>query len=222
MWKTTIEAAIAELAERYNVLLTVFGIALFILGAAAGIRYHGWFEINVPGQQYALEALGLTMLCVGIIFSSRESSPVPDGKKFGVTIKSPLPHTSVSILNVVGQISKKIPHGYSLMLLRIYPDFNNGIYLWAEVRLDADGKNWTVADCDIGGRVGDRRVLGVYLVGPSGKALFQYFREAAEVHNATNANLLKASPGAEIRHLPLIFERTPDMVKCAEVIVTRK
>lgn len=40
MWKT-IDAAIAALAERYNVLLTVFGIALFILGASGGIRYHG-------------------------------------------------------------------------------------------------------------------------------------------------------------------------------------
>jgi hypothetical protein len=160
MWKT-VQVAVAQLAERYNILLTVFGTILFVLGAAGGVRHNTWFGINDPRQQYALEALWLIVIAIGIFFSLREPESIPGGKKFGVTIKSPLPHTHVGILNVVGQIAKKIPDGYSLMLLRIYPDFNNGIYPWAEVRLDADEKNWTVADCDIGGRAGDRRVLGL-------------------------------------------------------------
>jgi hypothetical protein len=89
------------------------------------------------------------------------------------------------------------------------------------VRLNPDNKRWTVVDCDIGGRKGDRRILAVYLVGESGKALIRYFRDASRVHNATNEKLRKF-PDEKIETLPLIVEKTRDMIKCAEVLVVRE
>jgi hypothetical protein len=108
------------------------------------------------------------------------------------------------------------------MLLLIYPDLHNAIYPLVEVRVDDDGRNWTVPSCDIGGRTGERRVIGFYLVGPAGRALFRYYREAAKVHNETNNLLQRAVPETDIKHLPLILERTHDMIKCAEVLVIRE
>jgi hypothetical protein len=124
----------------------------------------------------------------------------------------------VAVVNVIGEIKRKIPFGYSLMILRIYPD--NGFIPLMEVQFGNDGKSWTANGCDIGGKSGERRRLGAYLVGPSGKALFRYFREASAVHNKTKVSLEKLS-SERAEFLPLIYERTNDMVKCAEVPLKR-
>jgi len=58
-------------------------------------------------------------------------------------------------------------------------------------------------------------VLGVYLVGKSGQALIDYYYKAAIVQQATRRSDAKET-------LPLIEERTEDMIKCKEVALLRK
>jgi hypothetical protein len=161
------------------------------------------------------------LLAIGIFVSVRAPASEPDGAKYGVKIISPQERERVGVVNVIGEIKKKIPKGYTLMLLRFYPDAGNAFYPWADVRLDPDNKGWTVVDCDIGSKTGDRRILAIYLVGASGKALISYYREASRVHNATNEKLRKVSD-EKIELLPLIPEKTGDMIKCAEVLVVRE
>jgi hypothetical protein len=77
----------------------------------------------------------------------------------------------------------------------------------------------------MGGAVGDKRTVGIYLVGPSGQALFKYLKEAERRHGNTVAfymNHTKQKPPGGLEYLPAITDRTKDMIKCAEVRVTRK
>jgi hypothetical protein len=190
MWET-IKDTLAQLFYRVGVLLILLGVILFILGAAGGVGYNAVLAIKDPLAQYALEIVGSILLAIGIFVSVRIPASEPDGAKIGVKIISPRENERVGVVNVIGEIEKKVPNGYTLMLLRVYPDAGHAVYPWAEVRLNPDNKRWTVVDCDIGGRKGDRRILAVYLVGESGKALIRYFREASRVHNATNEKLRK-------------------------------
>jgi hypothetical protein len=110
------------------------------------------------------------------------------------------------------------------MVLRIYPKEGNAFYpLKPEVRFTDGGKEWIADGCVVGGpRVSaDQLKIGVYLVGPSGRALINYFRDAERTHKG-NIKLLR--PGAEenFQPLPHIRERTNDMIMCDEVFVYRK
>jgi hypothetical protein len=165
-----------------------------------------------------IAAVGIVLIAFGIFASMKSPTSELDGEKYGVTITNPKPGESVSIVNVVGKINKRIPPGYTLMILRIYPEFGNGFIPLKDAVLDPDKKGWTAFSCDIGGKRKDKRAFGVYLVGPSGQALFRYFREATTEHNITKERL-ETHPGEKANYLPLIQEKTRDMIKCAEVPV---
>ena len=218
MWKNIGKIA-EQLVERQSVLLMLVGAVFIILAASKGVSYHDWFPIKDPEGRIAAAVGGLLIFAVGAFFSRRSPFEALNGRSYGVKILSPQKNDEVTMVNVIGEIKRKIPSGYSLMILRIYPD--DGFIPLKEVDVDDDGVSWKASGCDIGGKSGDPRSLAAYLVGPSGKALFRYFREAAAVHNKMKVSFEKLSTeGAEF--LPLIYEKTTDMVECAKVPLKRK
>jgi hypothetical protein len=68
---------------------------------------------------------------------------------------------------------------------------------------------------DLAGKPGDSRIIAAYLVGPSGRMLLKYFKDAEQVHN-------KTIQGTENpQYLPPLQEKTADMVECCCVEVIR-
>ncbi len=84
-----------------------------------------------------------------------------------------------------------------------------------------DDNTWIANACDIGGESGHPRKLAIYMVGPAGRALIRYFKEAESSHNSVRS-LLKPGKEKEFQFLPLIKEKTPDTIMCAEVFIYRK
>ena len=84
-----------------------------------------------------------------------------------------------------------------------------------------DQETWQAEQCYIGGKAGDKRYIGVYLVGPGGTALLDYYTKASREHKKLMKQLQDLTD-EEAKYLPLIEKYTPDMVECARVGVTRK
>ena len=82
-----------------------------------------------------------------------------------------------------------------------------------KVDLRSGSKTWTAGECILGGKLGEPRTVGAYIVGKSGQALIKYYMEASTHHNVT-----KKEPSD---YLPRIEERTEDMVMCDEISVKK-
>ena len=102
----------------------------------------------------------------------------------------------------------------------MYPKSDSYVPVGA-ARVVIERGTWVAEGCNIGGKTGDRRYIGAYLVGPSGSVLLNYYATAERVHK-TVMKRLKNATGEESDYLPLIEERTKDMVECHRVTVRRK
>jgi hypothetical protein len=212
VWKAITEFA-NKLADKPAIFLMLAGVIFIGLGLAGGVTYHGWFPI-AENNSYGAIAIGIALLIWGGVIANRKPVPPIKGYEYGVKIINPSEREQVDIVSVKGTIEKMPPEGYKLMVLRIYPNARYGIHPLKEVTFTGN-KAWHADDCDVGGKTNDPRTIGAYLVGPSGQALFRYYSEAANQH-------YELRHAKDFKFLPLIYERTPDMVKCAEVGVRRK
>ena len=214
MWKA-ISDALQKLIDRAPLFLVIVGTIVVFIGLAKGITYDNWFPITDDVGRYGAIVVGAVLLLVGLFLFIKTPAPLLKASDYGIVITTPRPYESVDVVEIAGTMKKAPPGGYKLMVLRIYPDTKHrAIHPLREVEYGNDGKSWNAKGCDIGGKPGDNRVLGIYLVGQSGLALFDYYDEAAKVHIATKRP--NSAP------LPPITVRTPDMIKCEEVALVRK
>jgi hypothetical protein len=205
----------------------VLGVVCVILGAASGFK--DWVFIEDVGGRIALGIFGFFLVITGLVITVRNSGSEPNGRAYGITIESPGDRDKVDVVTVRGRIRRRLPKGYTLMVLRIYPRTRNGVYPLKEVSFEPDGKRWSAFDCNIGGSSGDERIIGAYLIGPSARALITYFKEAERTHGeALEQARALLPPGTKLSlpstfvFLPLIFERPADMIRGDEVRVFRR
>jgi hypothetical protein len=138
---------------------------------------------------------------------------------FGIKIDYPRPNEQVdATIDVSGAITKELPDGYTLRVVRIYSDDSLNPSNRAVVHIPT----WVAPACNIGGKPGELRQLAVFLVGPAGAALFDYFADAARVHNLVRDELRNLTKQDVVPWLPNIKRQTPDMIECARVSVFRK
>jgi hypothetical protein len=157
----------------------------------------------------------------GVYLRTKARMQLPDPKAYGIKITTPSDKDHVDVADVKGKITRNPPENYKLMVLRIYPKDGNAFYpLKPEVRIEEGGKTWIANSCVVGGPTvsADQLKIGIYLVGPSGRALINYFRDAERTHNE-NKKLLKPGTQEKFRPLPHIRDRTNDMLECHEVFV---
>ena len=218
MWESIVEGW-NKLLDRPALLLLLLGTLLFIFGATRGIQFNALLPLTDDVGRYSALGAGALLFLIGI-YLVRNNPEAGGGGNYGITITSPRPNAQVDRVDVTGEIKRQPPDGYKLMILRIHPDSQGGFVPLKEVKF-IDKKRWVAEQCDIGGKTGDARALGVYLVGKSGQALFGYFRDAADVHNPMKIEL-EAFSKREQKFLPLIKEKTTDMIEGAEVAVKRK
>jgi hypothetical protein len=201
-------------------LLIVFGICLGVLGLAGGVTYNRILPITGERERWVAAGVGLALVIVGLWRSiSGVTDQIPDPQSFGVEITYPPRGAGVSKLTVTGRMENiNLPPGYSLRVFRHYPGKPDFVPM-SEAVINAKTKTWEAGGCDIGGALGDAREIGVHLVGPAGKVLLEYYKLAAEKHREAGKQLERL--GGTPSWAPPIHGRTPDIVECARVSVTR-
>ncbi|MGP0095211.1 MAG: hypothetical protein ACLPKB_35450 [Xanthobacteraceae bacterium] len=220
----TKEDLAAALLDRIPVLLMILGVIVFLFGAAAGGFTYGTLTVKLPLlQQITVWLAGVALFVCGIVFQSKTFALTKaSARSLGITITHPVASDNKvpESVNVRGEIKKAIPDGYKLYAVRIYPEHGYFIPI-KPATIDLEAKKWEAPKCTMGGKTGDHRIIGAWLVGASGKVLFDYYDRAAGLHGETVKELRTLSPTKEVKYLPLMQEKTADMFECARVEVER-
>jgi hypothetical protein len=160
-WRTRI-------VESFHVVLLGVGALLFVFGITGGGEIKGLrLSIASPVGQYICAGVGFALMVCGVGLvawrSGRHATPPIKPEDFGITIVSPQRGDVVDTVDVRGTLQKSIPAGYTLRVLRMYPDNNRLFYPLQEAIIASDGRTWEALSCDIGGNPGDNRALAACL-----------------------------------------------------------
>jgi hypothetical protein len=208
MWESIVKS-FERILEKPAILVLVLGFVLAVLGAANGIHYKDILPLS-DTKAWILLGVGLVLLLGGAALSVEDISNKINAKSYNIKVTSPLPNETVGIVDIRGTAKRRPPAGYKLMVFRMHQ--NRSFVPMHEVHFDTD-QSWSLIGCNLGGKPGDNRTIGVYLVGKSGQALIRYYKEADEFHRNVKT---KAD-----EYLPRITEMTEDMVCCVEVTVKK-
>jgi len=164
--------------------------------------------------------VGALILGLGFFSWTRRCS-LPKSRNYRIEINYPTKNDEVDTFDVKGTIKKALPENYTLRVLRVYSE-NRVAPTGGEGWVDPEKGIWEVTGCNMGtiARKGEQRDFAVYLVGPSGKALLDYFGDAGRVHKLAMDKLQKA--GIETEYLPAIRKHTPDMIECCRLSLRKK
>jgi hypothetical protein len=213
-------------------LLILAGLAVFVIGAAAGFK--DWVKLATAGRVCVM-VLGGLLIASGFWLYFRErsegsaksaSAPLPDASKIGVQIFRPEQNELVGeLVDASGSFQKgAIPVGYELRVLRGYPR-QGGVLPSGTLRIEESTGRWSVADFGVGGEGSktppERRSLEIWLVGQSGKAALQCWSDAHQVH-AKAMYRIKELTGKYGQWLDPIRALPKDMILCAKVDLLRK
>lgn len=216
MYKFFTNIAVA-LIESIPALLIVIGFVLIAVGAAGGVSYQNYFPIADVWGRLGMAAIGLGLVIFGAKLAPPDIYRIPRASRYGFVITLPKREDGMPTLpryaKFSGTYRKEPPSQYEARMLRGFPRTEE-YYPLEKVTLDKEKKRWK-AECDLGPSKGAHRFVGIYLVGPSGQALVNYFKDAARVHNP----LVKETPNPA--WLPNLKVKTADMVESdtMEVIV---
>jgi hypothetical protein len=189
------------------------GSVFVILCLAKGVQYKQVLPIDEPWMRAAACAVGVLLIVYGV-FRTSGSSVLPKTSDYEIKITHPSENASVGITEVKGTFKKKkLPDGYTLRILRIY--FRDGGYVPLERALISEDGTWIAAGCDIGGKPGEGRYIGVYLIGPAGKILLDSFQTASAHHHRT------CSKNPNYEPMPPLMAFTSDMIECRRISVVR-
>ena len=205
---------LSGLIESLPALLIFLGVVFLVLSLASGVTYHDYLPIQETTPRVLAGVAGIVLIGLAVYLSKTAASiALPKKEAYGITITSPRPGDHIGIVNVEGTIKKKLPVGYTLEMLRMYPA--GGFIPMGRAEPDYKAGTWRASGCDIGGVSGNARIIGAYLVGPSGKTLFEYYDQANDVLKTARSLAKK-----DDIYLPPL-KPTQDMVECARVSVTR-
>jgi hypothetical protein len=206
-----------DVIESPSALLILLGSALVVVGAAGGISYNSWFTVGSSNGQIAICSFGALLAVSGLVLLLKPTNPLRRADYYGIKISYPRDGERIAgLVDVGGDIKRHPPSSYEMCLLRMYP---SGDYMpVGRIQLRKGGR-WEAKGVDIGGVKEDRREIGVYLVGPGGRKLLEYFSKAASEHGKARRKLVELK--IDTGFLPLIHGETPDMLKCDSVHVVR-
>jgi hypothetical protein len=204
----------SRLIESIPALLIILAVFFLALGLAGGVTYHDILPMQETTPRVLAGVACIALIGLAVYFSRTAASIVqPRREAYGIAITSPREGNHIGIVNVEGTIKKKLPIGYTLEMLRMYPA--GGFIPMGRAEPDYKAGTWRANGCNIGGAPGDARIIGAYLVGPLGRTLFEYYDQANDV--------LKFARGLAKKddiYLPSM-KPTQDMVECARVGVIR-
>jgi len=148
------------------------------------------------------------------------STGILDPSSHDIKITEPSePGRKGSAIDLHGTFKKAPPEGYTLQIFRVYP--NARFTPLRQARIDPKRRKWDALSCDPGGKTGDKRELAVYMVGPGGKVLIDYYSRASQVFYQVRERLIKISSSEDVAWLPAMEIGTPDMVECDRILVEK-
>jgi hypothetical protein len=212
---------LGQLVTSSNLAL-VLGAGLVALGAAGGVKIHGWLPIDDNLWRVAIGVVGLIL--VVLHFAYREASTGINRRtieSLGIEITYPQDNQTVfGKFDVQGTVAKPLPKGYELVVLRGYP--HGGFVPSAQALCDHDKKKWHVQQFDIGSpKKNESRTIEAWIVGPDGTLLIDTWLAAHEVHKGTVSQVQKLAKEEPepVSWLKPIKKGTSDMYRCAFVRV---
>jgi hypothetical protein len=200
-------------------LVLILGFLALIAGAvgASGLTFGGLVGAATNREPwYFVLALGIIFEIVGMVAYIRKpnlAATPPVADDYGIKILSPPPGMTVDWFNISGKITGTLPDGYELRLANIW---QGGQIRPLNSKIDSKDNQWLAINCFVNAESGQSFDIGVYLVGPIGSRLFDYFLAAAVVH--APLRLTAASLGWQ----PLPAVISPDIVKSDQVHLIRK
>jgi hypothetical protein len=195
MWEAVKEIG-ANIVESAQALLIVLGVVILVLGLAGGVTLKGILPIPEAEWRIFAAVAGLLLVLISVVFLGKASATPREAMRYGIKITTPHDGNHVGITNVEGTIKRRFPAEYTLHMLRIYPG-SNGFIPMGVAEVDYKARIWRATGCDIGGRPGNSRIIGAYLVGPSGRVLFDYYHQANDL-----VRMLKKDAGKDDVNLP--------------------
>jgi hypothetical protein len=208
---------VSRMFESIPILFAILGAAFIVLAAAGGVDDK--LPIKDAWGRIGLGAVGLAFCVPTVIAGGRTKGTIPKPERFGIKIDTPKDREEVTPpFEVRGTIQRPVPDGYTLMLLRIYPERGHYLPLGAPM---ITGQNWTFGRCETGGKSGDTRDLAACLIGPDAAMLLRYYTMAADEHRKTMKELENAT-GKPGEFLPLIKERPLDLIECHRVVALKR
>ena len=225
MWETIKELGL-ELIKSLPALLLLLGAVVFAFSLIGGIRYAGLAPFEDQDYRQIGVVVGIVIMALGVslwfILPKHSTVTIPKASAHGIKITSPSDGDPVpEAVTVRLEVQKPPLQGYDLHIFRVYPRTGH-LYPAAIARHIGPGKVWEAGPCSLGGRPGDDRIIAACLVGPSGKALIQYFHDAGESHWRTLQELRAEKKNPEAGdYLPNIQTKTQDIVECCQVRVRR-
>jgi hypothetical protein len=181
------------------ILFLLIGFVLIFLGLTGGFNIKGVDVPITPSFQIIAIVVGVALLVASISFAwSRPTNPRP----YGIRITHPSEGGTVTgRTDVRGDIRRLPSSAYELWLLRIY---DNGDWIPLRRISPLPGQqNWSLANIDAIGGGEYAHTIAVCLVPLQARPLFDYFDDAAKVHNDL-ANRFKAEPKEPNRYLPAV------------------
>jgi hypothetical protein len=215
--KTIVE----KILSNFPTCLALLGVVLVVLGLAGGVKYNGFLPIPDTEGRVAAGFFGALLVAIGVALYRSQSKRLvnPRIARSDIKITSPREGEEVNTVDVHGVIEAPIPDGYSLCIFRIYPGSDRMIPIGKAI-VDISMKTWVADHCHAGGRTGERRFIGVFLVGSAGAALIDYYNDANRVHRKM-IDQLRAT-GAEVEYLPTLSVNLPNSFECHRVGIKTK
>lgn len=233
--KPDLTKILSTLVSSTNQTLLWLGAAFFVLAAAGGVRYQGWFPIDGLEMRALLMVAGALLVTVALMRRSEQAPQSglkqPDIDALKIEIVTPTVGQEVDgRVRVHVRSSKPIPDGYEVMVLRGYPK-QNGVVPNQLLNKQPASLDWIADSFDIAGKAGYVRTVEVWLVGRDGQALLKNWRENHDIVATLNRNIRKLGghlkedaaidAGGMREWLPPITTFTADMHRCQAVSVKR-
>lgn len=210
----TLTKLLSQLIESLPALLIVLAVIFLLLGLAGGVTYHDFLPIRETTPRALAVAACIVLFGLAVYFArTTVSLALPKKENYGVTITRPTEGSHIAVADVEGTIKKKLPVVYTLEILRMYPE--GGFIPMSRAEPDYNSGTWRANGCNIGGVSGNARIIGAYIVGPSGRTLFEYYSQANSV-----LKIARSLAKKDDLYLPPL-KPTQDMVECARVGVIR-
>jgi hypothetical protein len=205
----------------FQVILVLAGLLVFVLGAGEQSTFSKIFQYS-PHYAVPLMTLGSVVVVAGFIWAwvtliRKKDGALPQAK-YPVTVAYPRDNASLSSssLTANGTISTTLPGDYELWMLRKWPGTQ---HRYPVQKAGPDLQNntaWTISGGYIGGP-GLDRTLEMWLVGPDGSRLLNFWMTANDQHNKLMSTT--QTPWGDPWNFPGLSSLTSDMTLATALTV---
>lgn len=206
----------------FQVILVLAGLLVFVLGAGDQTSLPKSIQYS-PHYAIPLMVLGLVVVVAGLAWAwatvlKKKGTAALSTTQYAVNVAYPRDNASLgsSSLTASGTLSANLPEGYELWMLRKWPDSTDRYPVQKAGPNLQSNSNWTISEGYIGGP-GVARTIEMWLVGPDGSRLLNFWMAANNQHNKLMA--ATRTPWGDPWNFPGLPSLSSDMTLAATLTV---